>query len=386
MDWLAQALGLPECFLSGGSTHGGGVIHGSASEAILTNMVAAREKYLAAVTAHLPDDTDEKEEALWEFRSKLVAVGSSGTHSSTKKAAQILGVRFATVPVFEEDGFSMTRVALETTISDLRALGLHPFYITTTLGSTDIWVHVDAAYAGTALLLDENKHLAKTFSSFHSFSFNPHKWMLTTFDCSAVWVRRRAWFIQALSIKPPYLRNQFSDDELVTDYRDWQIPLGRRFRSLKLWFVLRSFGVKGLQAHVRHGIELGESLQAKIESRPDLFTVFTKARFGLVTLRVNGSTEEEINERTEAVYEKINADGEFFLTATVINRKFAIRVCTGVAKVEEEHVQRVFEVLVEQAESRVLKKPVTNGAVDVQIANKTETPLVNGAKAQATKA
>ncbi|KAM5348410.1 hypothetical protein ACJ41O_008234 [Fusarium nematophilum] len=379
LDWLAQALHLPECFLSGGSTHGGGVLHGSASEAILTVMVAARDKYLAAATAHLPEDSEEKEEALWQHRSKLVALGSSGAHSSTKKAAQVLGVRFATVPVSEEDGFSMTGKALTSTIADLKARGLEPFYLTATLGSTDvcavddfsgiakalaptfdtpedIWVHVDAAYAGSGLLLDENHHLTESFSSFHSFNFNPHKWMLTTFDCSAVWVRRRAWLIQALSIKPPYLRNQFSDDELVTDYRDWQIPLGRRFRSLKLWCVLRSFGVKGLQEHIRNGVSLGESLQAKIASRPDIFTVFTPARFGLVTLRINGADEAEINDRTEAVYEAINAAGEFFLTGTVVNGKFAIRVCTGVQRVQEEHVQRVFDVLVERAEAETAKK------------------------------
>ncbi|KAF4463479.1 aromatic-l-amino-acid decarboxylase [Fusarium albosuccineum] len=379
LDWLAQALALPECFLSGGSTHGGGVIHGSASEAILTVMVAARDKYLAAVTADLPEDSEEKEEALWKHRSKLVALGSSGAHSSTKKAAQVLGVRFATVPVSEDDGYSMKGAALTSTIADLRARGLEPFYLTATLGSTDvcavddfdsiadalkptfdtpqdIWVHIDAAYAGSALLLEENKHLTKRFASFHSFNFNPHKWMLTTFDCSAVWVRSRAWLIQALSIKPPYLRNQFSDDELVTDYRDWQIPLGRRFRSLKLWCVLRSFGVKGLQDHIRNGVNLGESLEAKIASRPDLLSIFTPARFGLVTLRVNGATDKEINERTEAVYEAINASGEFFLTGTVVNDKFAIRVCTGVQRVREEHVQRVFDLLVEKAEAEVAKK------------------------------
>ncbi|RGP78450.1 aromatic-l-amino-acid decarboxylase [Fusarium longipes] len=379
MDWLAQALGLPECYLSGGSTHGGGVIHGSASEAILTNMVAAREKYLAAVTAHLPDDSEEKEDALWNHRSKLVALGSSGTHSSTKKAAQVLGIRFATVPVSESDGFALKGKALAVTIENLRSRGLEPFFLTATLGTTDvcavddfegivqalkptfdtpqdIWVHVDAAYAGSALVLEENHHLAKAFLSFHSFSFNPHKWLLTTFDCSAVWVRRRAWLIQALSIKPPYLRNQFSDDELVTDYRDWQIPLGRRFRSLKLWFVMRSFGISGLQKHIRHGIELGESLETKLASRSDIFTIFTPARFGLVTVRVNGADEQEVNDRTEAVYEAINAAGEFYLTATVVNDKFAIRVCTGVTKVEEEHVQRMFDILVETAEAEISKK------------------------------
>ncbi|KAH6607844.1 nonaspanin tm9sf [Trichoderma cornu-damae] len=375
MDWLAQALGLPECFLSGGPTHGGGVLHGSASEAILTVMVAARDKYLNEATAHLPEGED-KEEETWRLRSRLVALGSAGAHSSTKKAAQVLGVRFATVPVSEENGFSMTGEALERTLGELKAKGLEPFYLTATLGTTDVcavddfpgiartlapragkpgevWVHVDAAYAGAALLLDENKPLAKPMAEFHSFNYNPHKWMLTTFDCSAVWVRRRGHLITALSIKPPYLRNQYSDNELVTDYRDWQIPLGRRFRSLKLWFVLRSYGIRGLQAHIRSGVALGESLQAKLEGRPDLFAIFTKARFGLVTFRAKAEGEDEINHRTEKLYEAINASGRFYLTSTVVNGHFAIRVCTGVASVREENVQKLFDLLVETVQGQL---------------------------------
>ncbi|EKJ72480.1 hypothetical protein FPSE_07361 [Fusarium pseudograminearum CS3096] len=323
MDWLAKALGLPECYLSGGSTHGGGAIHGSASEAILTVMCAARDKYLAAVTKGMNED------AVWHVRSKLVALGSAGSHSSTKKAAQVLGVRFVAIPVTEEDGFAMTGRAVAKTVAELRAQGLEPFYLTATIA------------------------FDYTNADFHSFNFNPHKWMLTTFDCSAVWVRSRAWLIESLSIKPPYLRNQFSDNELVTDYRDWQIPLGRRFRSLKLWFVLRSYGIRGLQAHIRNGVTLGESLQAKLVSRPDLFTIFTAARFGLVTFRVKGRNEKEINARTEELYEWVNRTGEFYLTSTIVNDKFAIRVCTGVERVREEHVQRIFDVLVERTEAEL---------------------------------
>lgn len=391
MDWLGKAIALPECYLSTGSTHGGGVIHGNASEAILTVMVAARDKYLAAVTAHFPEG-EEKEEALWQHRSRLVALGSSGAHSSTKKSAQVLGVRFAAVPASEEYGFSMTGEALAATLVDLRARGLEPFYITATLGTTDVcavddfcgivdalaptfdtpqdvWVNVDAAYAGSALILEENQHLTKSFDKFHSFNFNPHKWFLVTFDCSALWVRKRAWLIEALSIKPPYLRNHYSDDALVTDYRDWQIPLGRRFRSLKLWCVLRNYGINGLRAHIRNGVDLGKFLEAKLVSRPDLFSIFTPARFGLVTLRIKGVDEEEINVRTERVYESINAAGEFYLTATVVNDKWAIRVCTAVTKVQEEHVQRIFEILVETAEVEMKAKNGVSNEISSGIPN-----------------
>lgn len=377
LDWLAKALGLPECFLSGGSTHGGGVLHGSASEAILTVMCAARDKYIAEATAHLPDG-DDKEDETWKLRSRLVALGSAGSHSSTKKATQVLGVRFDTVPVSEESELAMTGAALAQKLADLRARGLEPFYLTATLGTTDVcavddfdgiaktlaeykantngkdvWVHVDAAYAGSALLLDENKPLAAPMEHFHSFNFNPHKWMLTTFDCSAVWVRSRAHLITSLSIKPPYLRNQFSDSDLVTDYRDWQIPLGRRFRSLKLWFVMRAYGVSGLQAHVRNGIVLAEKMQEKLASRPDLFTLFTKARFGLLSFRVKaaaGDEEDKVNKVTETLYETLNASGKMYLTATVIGGKFAIRICTSVAAMRDEHIDKVFETIVAETE------------------------------------
>lgn len=394
MDWLAQALALPTCFLSGGPTSGGGVIHGTASEALLTVMVAARDRYLAEVTAHLSGDEkeEEREEELWRRRSRLVALGSTAAHSSTQKAANILGVRCATVPVSEESGWAMTGEALATVLANLEAKGLEPFYLTATLGTTDVcavddfegiakvvndrktqqegdapkkgslWVHVDAAWAGAALLLPENQHLTPAFQHFDSFNFNPHKWMLTTFDCSALWVRRRADLITALSIKPAYLRNQFSDGELVTDYRDWQIPLGRRFRSLKLWFVMRSYGIRGLREHVKRHVDLAEVLQGKIAGRGDLFTIFTEARFALVTFRVNVETktgeadadkEKRINKRTEKLYNAINDGGEFFLTSTVVNGHFAIRVCTGVERVGEEQVQRLFDLLVESTEGIV---------------------------------
>ncbi|KAI9167169.1 Tyrosine decarboxylase [Paramyrothecium foliicola] len=401
LDWLAKALGLPECYLSTGPTHGGGVIHGTASEAILTVMVAARDRYLAEVTAHLPEG-EEKEEQMWRHRSKLVALGGGGAHSATLKAAQILGVRFKTVSSSAEEGYALTGETLEKALAELRGKGLEPFYLTATFGSTEVcavdemegiarvlapanssaagpyagagtatgavWVHVDAAYAGSALLLEENQHLAAATAAFDSFNVNPHKWMLTTFDCSATWVRRRRHLMAALSVKPPFLRNEFSDSGLVTDYRDWQIPLGRRFRSLKLWFVLRSYGLRGLRAHIRRGVALAERLEGLLRGRPDLFAVFTAARFALLTFRVTGAgaaassgeggegEEEEdkaANNRTAQLYNTVLSRGEFYLTSTVVNTKFAIRVCTGVERVREEHVQQLFEVLVEEAEKIV---------------------------------
>ncbi|KAM5350436.1 hypothetical protein ACJ41O_006941 [Fusarium nematophilum] len=164
------------------------------------------------------------------------------------------------------------------TVETCKARGLYPFYLTATLGTTDtcaidhfsgiapfldsdpsdeIWVHVDAAYAGSALVLPEYQHLTATVASFHSFNFNPHKWLLANFDCSALWVRDRSWLIEVLSIQPPYLRNQFSQAGSVTGNRNWQIPLGRRFRSIKLWFVLRSYGASGIRENLLEDVNRG---------------------------------------------------------------------------------------------------------------------------------
>ncbi|KAH7327974.1 pyridoxal phosphate-dependent transferase [Stachybotrys elegans] len=378
LDWLAQALGLPECFLSTGPTRGGGVIHGSASEAILTVMVAARDRYLERALAGLPEGSEEREDEMWRRRSRLVALGSSGTHSSTRKAAQIMGVRYATVPVSAADGYALTGEAVAAKVAELKGRGLEPFYLTATLGTTDVcavddfagiaravaehggsedmWVHVDAAYAGTALLLPENQEaLARPLAQacFQSFNVNPHKWMLTTFDCSAVWVRRRGDLARALSAQPAYLRNAHSDAALVTDYRDWQIPLGRRFRSLKLWFVMRAYGLAGLRAHVRRGVALAERLEARLRAQHEAFEMFTGARFGLLTFCVRpqeGGGGRDGEWWTRSVYDMVNAEGGYYLTSTVVEGTFAIRVCTGVERVREEHVDGLVEVLLAKVE------------------------------------
>ncbi|KAG5948658.1 hypothetical protein E4U53_006207 [Claviceps sorghi] len=374
MDWMAGALGLPECYTSRGPTRGGGVLHGSASEAVLTVMAAAREQYVAARTRHLPDGP-AKEDETWRLRSRLVAVASTGTHSSTRKAARILGVRFDAVPVGAADGFALRGGPLAARLAQLAARGLEPFFLTATLGTTDVcavddlegiadalrrghpdvFVHVDAAHAGSALLLPEFRHLAAPLAHFHSFNFNPHKWLLTGYDCSATFVRSRAHLTDALSVDgAPYLRNHASDAGLVTDYRDWQIALGKRFRSLKLWFVLRSYGIRGLQAHLRSGIAMAHALERRLATRPDLFTLFTPARFALVTLRVAAPDEHRADARTRRVYDAVLARAEYFLTSTLVHGRTVIRVCTAVTGVREEHVDGVFRVLVREAERECL--------------------------------
>lgn len=410
LDWLAQILGLPSIYLSSGPTQGGGVIQGTASEAVLTMMVAARDKYLHETLPSVEAvGEDEHDELTMRKRSRLVALGSAACHSSTKKAAKILGVRYVAVPAGSDTNFAMTGPALRDTLAMCRSKGWEPFFLTVALGTTDtcavddmgaiaevlaefskdlpladgvptngttshdtavpprkkgdIWVHVDAAYAGAALVTPEAQasigvqHLAH----FSSFNVNMHKWLLTNFDCSCVFVSDRAWLNAAMSSELHMYRNAYSDGGLVTDYRNWQIPLGRRFRALKVWFVLRNFGVKGLQAYVRKGVALGETFAGWLRERSDLFEIVTGPVFALTVFRVKvaaaGDDDEEAkrNALTRKVLEEVNATGRIWLTGTVLEEKFAIRVMTANQSTEEKHVREAYELILATTE-RLIKQ------------------------------
>ncbi|KAJ3471954.1 hypothetical protein MRS44_002053 [Fusarium solani] len=372
-DWLADMFNLPETYRSSGSTLGGGVIHGTASEAILTVMVAARDKYLREATEGVPED--QLDDAMADARNKLVAFGSATTHSSTKKAAQVSGVRFMEIPVSAKNNFALTGGDVKAAVEKAHAKGLTPFYLTATLGTTDccayddfesiadalqevappgkgeVWVHVDAAYAGAALVCPEYHHFTAQFHRFHSFNMNLHKWLLTNFDCSVTFVQKRSYYIDAFSMTPPYLRNNYSESGLVTDYRDWQIPLGRRFRSLKVWFVIRTFGVKGLQEHIRKGIRHGDLFTQLVKGRSDLFEIVAVPRFALVVLRLKGASSDDQNALTEKLYTTINEEGKIYLTSTVLDGSiYAIRFCLSTPFVEEVHVRDAFDTLVKTTE------------------------------------
>ena len=400
LDWLARLLHLPDCFLSKGE--GGGVIQGSASEAIVTTMVAARERYLRNACEDL--EGNEKEDKRNITMGRLVALGSEQSHSSTAKAALITGVRYISIPTKMADDLALTGVELRKVLEQLAHEGLQPFYLTTTLGTTatcatdrfheikqvieeqqpspPVWIHVDAAYAGAALLLEEYAYLTGGFSAFDSFDMNMHKWLLTNFDANCLFIRTRKDLTSTLSIMPSYLRNTYSDHGLVTDYRDWQIPLGRRFRALKIWFVIRTYGVKGLKAHTRNHIFLGEKFASWVRERSDLFEIITPPAFALTVFTLaarsgqkdhqpNGLTEskmteglskqntlpakshvsrERTNALTEQVYERINAAGEIFLTSSVVKGIYAIRVVSANERADEAHLRKAFKILVRTSE------------------------------------
>ncbi|KAK3110265.1 hypothetical protein LTR53_015618 [Teratosphaeriaceae sp. CCFEE 6253] len=399
LDWLAQILALPEIFLSRGE--GGGVIQGSASEAVVTVMVAARERYIRRELQRRGlTDPDEIEDQSCELRGKLVALASAEAHSSTKKGAIVAGTRFRSIAVHRSDGYALKGDQVRAKIEELHDRGLRPYYLGVTLGTTntcavddfqsiaevakdypDIWIHCDAAYAGSALVLPEFQHLSQQMDFVDSFDMNMHKWLLTNFDASCLYVRKRRDLTDALSITPAYLKNDFTDSGLVTDYRDWQIPLGRRFRSLKIWFVLRTWGVEGLREHIRHHLRLADLFADLVRSRSDLFSLVTPPKFALTVLTVKARRREqpqpdtsngdprpdqdrhiamspdtsdmalrEANAITKEVFTKVDETKEFFLTASVIGGIYAIRVVASNPLAEEKYLRRVFELLVCVAE------------------------------------
>ena len=226
-----------------------------------------------------------------------------------------------------------------------------------------LWTHVDAAYAGAALICPENHHLTKHMGAFDSFDMNMHKWLLVNFDASCLYIKDRRHLIDALSITPHYLRNPRSDSGLVTDYRDWQIPLGRRFRSLKIWFVLRTYGIKGLQEYIRNHISLGHKFASWVAERADLFKIFTPPVFALTvfTLKprgdllggLSGDAEQDLmaaNSLAQKVYERINAEGEIMLTSTVVGGSYVIRVVGASPTTDEAHLRKAFDILVRTTE------------------------------------
>ncbi|KAL3460908.1 pyridoxal phosphate-dependent transferase [Aspergillus heterothallicus] len=397
MDWMAQALALPECFLSTSANKGGGVIQMSASDAVATVMIAARERAVQnrAKAAGLKEGSAEYEDRVMDIRPKLVALSSSQTHSSTAKAALLAGTRYRTIDVSLENDMALTGPELRAKLEDLDTQGLTPYFITLCFGSTNscavdrfseilgvlrekpawrqIWVHIDAAYAGAALIADEWQYIAKEFAEgVDSFNMNMHKWLLVNFDASLLYVRNRHDLTDFLDITPAYLRNPFSESGQVIDYRNWSIPLGRRFRALKIWFVMRSYGLKGLKEYIRKGVRLGETFAELIRGRSDLFEIITKPAFGLTVFRVkapatvsNGNgvvakslpqADEKADAVTKEVYELINDRGEIFITSTVMSGIYAIRVVSANERAEEKYIRNAFEIIVSTAEEVLGKK------------------------------
>ena len=348
LDWMVEITGLPEHFHS--SSTGGGVIQESASSACLCAAVAAREKAMRST-----DDIS---------LPQLTAYISSQTHSSGEKSLKIAGFRDHQIRrVNVDDRFRMDAGHLADLVKRDIASGNTPTFVCATIGTTSslavdpipeiaditeshgIWLHVDAAYLGSAAVCPEYRYLLDGVQRVNSYCFNPHKWLLTNFDCDLFYVANKADLVSALTFTPEYLRNKATESGTVFDYSGWQVSLGRRFRSLKLWLVIRHYGVEGLRSHIRSHIELAREFSSWIEA-DDAYQLFQPTSLNLICFQ-----HCEGNEKSKQILEKLNASGKLFLTHTILNDTYVIRFVLGAIRTEMRHIETAWQEIKKAARS-----------------------------------
>ncbi|NXA47298.1 DCHS decarboxylase, partial [Nothocercus julius] len=352
MDWLAKMLGLPDKFLHHHpNSVGGGVLQSTVSESTLVALLAARKNKILEMKVSEPD-TDES-----SLNSRLIAYASDQAHSSVEKAGLISLVKMKFLPV--DENFSLRGETLMKAIEEDRNRGLVPVFVCATLGTTGVcafdnlselgpicdaeglWLHIDAAYAGTAFVCPEFRLFLDGIEYADSFTFNPSKWMMVHFDCTGFWVKDKYKLHQTFNVSPVYLRHPNSG--AAVDFMHWQIPLSRRFRSLKLWFVIRSFGVKKLQDHVRHGTETAKFFESLVKSDP-LFEIPAKRHLGLVVFRLKGP-----NWLTEELLKELSSSGRLFLIPATIHDKFIIRFTVTSQFTTREDILRDWNIIQQTA-------------------------------------
>jgi aromatic-L-amino-acid decarboxylase len=341
MEWLRHMLCLPDSFT--------GVIQDTASTATLVALLSARERASGA--------------------AGLTVYTSTEAHSSVDKGVKLAGYgldHLRRIPV--DSSYAMRPHELERAISADRAAGLVPACVVATVGTTSstaidplpalaevcrrhgVWLHVDAAYAGAAAIVPELRSLFDGVEHADSFVFNPHKWMLVNFDCSAYFVRDRAALLRTFQTTPEYLRTD--QDAEVVNFRDWGIQLGRRFRALKLWFVIRSYGVEGLRAMVRKHVALARELADEIEKTPN-FDLMAPVPFGLVCFRYRPSELDpgnpQVDDRNRELLRRVNATRRVHLTHTELAGRYVIRMAIGQRQTERVHVAEAWKLIKEAA-------------------------------------
>nr|BDD85276.1 alpha methyl dopa resistant protein 1 [Ischnura senegalensis] len=352
MDWLGKLLELPKEFLNCSDGPGGGVIQGSASEASLVALLAAKERTVQRIKKERPD-VDEG-----DIKAKLVAYTSDQSNSSVEKAGILGSMVMRLLPVDEKCSFRGS--TLKEAVERDKAAGLIPCVVIATLGTTGtcafdsldelgpvchenhMWLHVDAAYAGAAFICPEFRHHMAGVELADSFNFNPHKWLLVNFDCSAMWVKNANDLVGAFSVDRIYLAHQ--KQGLAPDYRDWQIPLGRRFRSLKLWFVLRLYGASGLRNHIRKQVALAHSFEKMVLADPR-FELVLNASMGLVCFRLKGA-----DSITKKLYEALSQSHKIYVTAATYAGSYMIRFAVCSRFTEEKDVQFAWKEICDQTE------------------------------------
>ncbi|MCF6357513.1 MAG: pyridoxal-dependent decarboxylase [Draconibacterium sp.] len=355
LDWLAEMMGMPEKFKS--TSTGGGVIQDTASTSALTAIIAARER----ATKFQSNKKGNQQ--------KLVAYISTQTHSSIEKAIKIAGIGTDNMRLIDVDEkFAMRTDLLKTQIQKDKKEGFTPFFICAALGTTSsnaidpikeigeiceaekCWFHIDAAMSGTAMLCPEFRHFQDGVELADSYCFNPHKWMFTNFDCDVFWVANREELINTFSILPEYLRNKATESGEVFDYRDWHIQLGRRFRSLKLWFVIRHYGVEGLQYHIRKHVEISRKFTSWVHESDD-FDIFVEPPLNLVCFRHKAGDDFNMK-----LMNTVNETGETYFTHTKLNGEIVLRMSIGQTNTEEKYVKATWNLIQKKAEELLNNK------------------------------
>lgn len=358
MDWLASMLNLPNTFMFSGT--GGGVIQNTTSESILVTLIAARDKAMQLLG---PDCV-----------KRLVVYGSDQTHSTFTKASKLAGIHppnIRSIPTTDDSGFALSPALFRKFAEADVAAGLVPLYLCATVGTTsttavdpvdlladvasdyNIWIHVDAAYGGSACICPEFRHYLNGIERVDSLSLSPHKWLLSYLDCCCLWVKRPHLLVSALSTNPEYLRNRLSDSNSVVDYKDWQIGTGRRFKSLRLWLVLRSYGTANLQSHIRSDVQMAKMFEGFVNSDPR-FEIVAPRRFALVCFRlkpyslVEPSYTESLN---RALLEWVNSRGNAYMSHTVVGGMYMLRFAVGATLTEDRHVVAAWKLIKEGADA-----------------------------------
>ncbi|KAI8017572.1 Tyrosine/DOPA decarboxylase 2 [Camellia lanceoleosa] len=368
MDWLGKMLQLPNSFLFSGG--GGGVLQGTTCEAILCTLAAARDHCLDRIGR--------------DWIGKLVVYGSDQTHFAVQKAARIAGINpdnFRAITTTKASAFGLSPDSLESAIvSDVKA-GLIPLFLCATIGTTsstavdslgplcdvakryNMWVHVDAAYAGSACICQEFRHFIDGVEGANSFSLNAHKWFFTNLDCCCLWVKDPNALIKALSTSTPeYLKNKASESNQVVDYKDWQIALSRRFRAMKLWLVLRTYGVVNLRNFIRGHVNMAKHFEGLV-AMDHRFELVVPRNFAMVCFRVSPSALRDHREPSDAncvnkfnrkLLESINSAGRIYMTHAVVGGVYVIRFAVGASLTNYQHVNMAWKVVQDHAHAMLL--------------------------------
>lgn len=343
LSWLRQMLGLPAQFQ--------GVIYDTASISSLHALAAAREKL----------GLDIRQKGLTGQR--ITVYCSEDTHSSVDKAMMLLGLGHENLrKIATDQDFRLRTDLLRAAIARDRAEGAIPMAVVATAGTTStssldpipeiadlcaaegLWLHVDAAYAGPAAICPELRFVLQGAERANSIVLNPHKWLFVPFDLSVLYVRDLHWLKAAFSLVPEYLRTSESAQPETLNLMDTGIQLGRRFRSLKLWLIMRSYGVEGLQAMIRRAVQLAQAFAERVNAAPD-FELMAPVPLSLVCFRAIPPGVEDLDEYNERLMERVNRSGQAFLSHTRLRGKMALRLAIGHMGTRQEHIDRVWALL-----------------------------------------